>query len=73
VVIASSTCTGSTDAFLKDGQAVVVTGKGVAACQSGVDAATHQNQTLVFEDLQRGTPPARIIEMLSQDPGFSKT
>lgn len=70
VVISSSTCTGNTDDFLKDVQAVVVPGKGVAACQAGVDSATHQNQTLVFEELQRGTDPARIIEILSQDPGF---
>ena len=70
VVIASSTCTGATDDFLKDVQAVVVPGKGVAACQAGVDSATHQNQTLVFDELQRGTDPERIIEMLSQDPGF---
>lgn len=70
VVIASSTCTGNTDDFLKDVQAVVVPGKGVAACQAGVDSATHQNQTLVFEELQRGTDPARIIELLSQDPAF---
>lgn len=70
VVISSSTCTGATDDFLKDVQAVVVPGKGVAACQAGVDSATHQNQTLVFEELQRGTDPSRIIELLSQDPGF---
>jgi hypothetical protein len=70
VVVSSSTCTGTTDDFLKDVQAVVVPGKGVAACQAGVDSATHQNQTLVFEELQRGTDPARIIELLSQDPGF---
>jgi hypothetical protein len=70
VVVASSTCTGNTDDFLKDVQAVVVPGKGVAACQAGVDSATHQNQTLVFDELQRGTDPARIIELLSQDPGF---
>src|ERR1700758_4381167 len=69
VVIASSTCTGNADDFLKDIQAVVVPGKGVAACQAGVDTATHQNQTLVFDELQRGTDPARIIELLSQDPG----
>ena len=31
VVISSSTCTGNTDDFLKDVQAVVVPGKGVAA------------------------------------------
>lgn len=70
VVISSSTCTGTTDDFLKDVQAVVVPGKGVAACQAGVDSATHQNQTLVFDQLQRGTDPATIIELLSQDPGF---
>jgi hypothetical protein len=69
VVIASSTCTGTTDDFLKDIQAVVVPGKGVAACQAGVDN-THQNQTLVFEELRKGTDPARIIELLSQDPAF---
>jgi hypothetical protein len=69
VVISSSTCTGSTDDFLKDVQAVVVPGKGVAACQAGVDG-THQNQTIVFEELQRGTDPAKIIEILSQDPGY---
>jgi hypothetical protein len=69
VVIASSTCTGTTDDFLKDIQAVVVPGKGVAACQAGVDG-THQNQTLVFEELRKGTDPARIIELLSQDPAF---
>src|ERR1700712_2406381 len=69
VVISSSTCTGAADDFLKDVQAVVVPGKGVAACQAGVDG-THQNQTLVFEELQKGTEPSRIIELLSQDPGF---
>ncbi len=69
VVISSSTCTGSTDDFLKDVQAVVVPGKGVAACQAGVDGL-HQNQTLVFEELQKGTEPRRIIELLAQDPGF---
>lgn len=70
VVIASSTCTGTTDDFLKDVQAVVVPGKGVAACQAGVDSATHQNQTLVFDELQRGTDPSQIIAMLSHDPAF---
>jgi hypothetical protein len=70
VVIASSTCTGNADDFLKDLQAVVVPGKGVAACQAAADGATHQNQTLVFEELKRGTDPAHIIELLSEDPGF---
>jgi hypothetical protein len=70
VVISSATCTGAADDFLKDLQAVVVPGKGVAACQAGVDGATHQNQTLVFDQLKMGTDPATIIEMLSLDPGF---
>jgi hypothetical protein len=69
VVISSATCTGNADDFLRDVQAVVVPGKGVAACQAGVDG-THQNQTLVFEELKKGTDPKRIIEMLSLDPGF---
>jgi len=72
VVVSSSTCTGNSDDFLKDVQAVVVPGKGAAACQAGADFDTHQNQTLVFDQLQRGTDPARIIELLSQDPGFQQ-
>lgn len=69
VVIASATCTGNADDFLKNLQAVVVPGVGVAACQAGADGS-HQNQTLVFEELKKGTDPQRIIELLSQDPGF---
>jgi len=42
-------------------QAVVVPGLGVAACQAGVDN-THQNQMLVFRELQKGTEPKAIIE-----------
>ena len=72
VVVSSSTCTGNSDDFLKDVQAVVVPGKGAAACQAGADFDTHQNQTLVFDQLQRGTDPKRIIELLSQDPGFQQ-
>ncbi len=69
VVISSATCVNNDDEFLKGVQAVVVPGVGVAACQAGVDG-THQNQTIVFQELQKGTDPAKIIEMLSQDPGF---
>lgn len=69
VVIASATCVDRDDMFLMGVQAVVVPGKGVAACQAGVDG-THKNQTLVFEELQKGTDPARIIELLSVDPAF---
>lgn len=69
VVIASATCVNSDDKFLMGVQAVVVPGKGVAACQAGVDR-THANQMLVFRELQKGTDPQRIIEMLSEDPSF---
>jgi uncharacterized Ntn-hydrolase superfamily protein len=69
VVIASATCVPRDDEFLRTVQAVVVPGKGVAACQASVDG-THTNQMLVFTELQKGTDPARIIEMLSQDPSF---
>jgi len=69
VVIASATCVNGDDDFLKGVQAVVVPGKGVAACQANVDN-THQNQMLVFRELQKGTNPKAIIELLSEDPAF---
>jgi len=69
VVIASATCVDRDDQFLPGVQAVVVPGKGVAACQASVDSS-HQNQMLVFAELQKGTDPKAIIEMLSKDPAF---
>ena len=69
VVIASATCVNNDDMFLPGVQAVVVPGKGVAACQAAVDS-THENQMLVFRELQKGTDPKAIIEMLSADPAF---
>ena len=69
VVIASATCVNGDDDFLKGVQAVIVPGKGVAACQAAVDN-THQNQMLVFRELQKGTDPKAIIDLLSQDPAF---
>ena len=69
VVIASATCVNRDDQFLMGVQAVVVPGMGVAACQASVDG-THQNQMLVFRELQKGTDPKQIIAMLSQDPSF---
>lgn len=69
VVIASATCVNNNDAFLMGVQAVVVPGMGVAACQAGVDG-THANQMLVFNELEKGTDPRRIIELLSADPAF---
>jgi Raf kinase inhibitor-like YbhB/YbcL family protein len=69
VVIASATCVDRDDLFLMGVQAVVVPGKGVAACQAAVDG-THKNQMLVYEELKKGTDPKRIIELLSEDPAF---
>ena len=69
IVIASATCVDRDDQFLMGVQAVVVPGKGVAACQAGVDN-THQNQMLVFQEIQKGTDPKQIIELLSRDPAF---
>ena len=69
IVIASATCVNNNDHFLMGIQAVVVPGKGVAACQAGVDG-THTNQMLVYREILKGTDPARIIEMLSADPQF---
>jgi uncharacterized Ntn-hydrolase superfamily protein len=69
VVIASATCVNNNDAFLMGVQAVVVPGKGVAACQAGVDG-THANQMLVYNEMKKGTSPERIIELLSADPAF---
>jgi hypothetical protein len=69
VVIASATCVNQNDEFLKGVQAVVVPGKGVAACQAAVDS-THANQMLVFQELQKGTDPRAIVDLLSKDPAF---
>jgi hypothetical protein len=71
VVIASATCVNNNDQFLMGVQAVIVPGKGVAACQAGVDN-THANQMLVFAELQKGTDPRKIIELLSVDPAFQR-
>ncbi len=69
IVIASATCVNGDDDFLRNVQAVVVPGKGIAACQAAVDN-THQNHMLVFHELEKGTDPKQIIEMLSNDPAF---
>jgi hypothetical protein len=69
IVIASATCVDQNDEFLKGVQAVIVPGKGIAACQAAVDS-THQNQMLVFQEVNKGTDPAAIIALLSADPAF---
>lgn len=69
IVIASATCVNRDAEFLKNIQAVIVPGKGIAACQAAVDG-THANQMLVYNELMKGTDPARIIELLAADPAF---
>jgi hypothetical protein len=69
VAMAAASCVNTTDDAMKTAIAVVVPGIGVAACQAGADG-THQNQMLVFQELQKGTDPKTIIEMLAADPGF---
>ncbi len=80
VIIASATCVrqmsfsqrrpnGARD--LMDVQAVIVPGVGVAACQAGVDN-TRENQMLVYNELRKGTSPAKILEMLKADPNVER-
>jgi uncharacterized Ntn-hydrolase superfamily protein len=71
VIIASATCVPQArfpprpSRDLMDVQAVIVPGVGVAACQAGVDN-TRENQRIVYEELKKGTEPARIIEILRE-------
>jgi len=50
---------------------VIVPGVGVAACQAGADN-THRNQMTVFEELKKGTDPAKIIEILHMHPDIER-
>src|SRR6187200_2080335 len=80
VIIASATCVrqsgfperkpnGARD--LMDVQAVIVPGLGVAACQAGADN-TRENQMLVYNEIRKGTPPEKIIELLKKDPNIER-
>src|SRR5690606_38942594 len=77
VVIASATCVPQARFAtfpakgLMDIQAIVVPGVAVAAAQAGVDN-TRANQTLIYEELRKGTAPAEIIEMLRSDPNLQR-
>jgi uncharacterized Ntn-hydrolase superfamily protein len=75
-VVASATCVTGANLVqrappfgLRNIQAIVVPGKAAAAAQANVDA-TFANQNLIYSELQKGTDPAKIIEMLSADPNF---
>lgn len=75
IVIASATCVPQASFAnfpakgLMDVQAIVVPGKGVAAAQAGVDR-TRANQNLVFAEIEKGTDPKQIIELLKADPNI---
>jgi uncharacterized Ntn-hydrolase superfamily protein len=80
VIIASATCVAQAgfprrqplpSRDLMDVQAVIVPGVGVAACQAGADN-TRRNQMTVFEELKKGTDPAKIIEILHMDPDIER-
>lgn len=69
IVIASATCVpqaafaGFPAKGLKDVQAIIIPGIGVAAAQANVDR-TRKMQDLIATELKRGTDPARIVELL---------
>src|SRR6266850_6905524 len=68
VVIASATCVMlEPPRTLMSVQAVVVPGKGVAACQAAIDVSG-RTQMLVFQEIQKGTEPQQIIRLLHDDP-----
>jgi len=77
LVIASATCVAQARfaAFpskgLMDIQAIVVPGKGIAAAQAGVDR-TRANQTLIAEELRKGTSPEAILALLQKDPDIER-
>jgi uncharacterized Ntn-hydrolase superfamily protein len=49
-----------------DIQTIIVPGMGVAAVQAGLER-TRKNQTLIYRELERGTAPERILDLLRQD------
>ncbi len=54
-----------------DIQAIVVPGVGVAAAQAGVDR-TRENQTLIYRQIEEGTDPRLILDMLHADPEIQR-
>jgi uncharacterized Ntn-hydrolase superfamily protein len=75
IVIASATCVPQ-NAFasfpakgLKDVQAIIIPGIGIAAAQANVDR-TRKLQSLIASELNKHTDPARIIDMLKSDDQY---
>jgi uncharacterized Ntn-hydrolase superfamily protein len=71
MVISSATCAATAPNQLKQLQAIVVPGIGIAAAQAGVDR-THENQKLIYAELLKGTDPSQIIRMLEADPNIER-
>jgi uncharacterized Ntn-hydrolase superfamily protein len=76
VVIASATCVSQESIArfparsLMDIQAVIVPGVGVAAAQATLDR-TRFDQSTIFREIKRGTPPDQILALLrAKDPDF---
>jgi len=76
IVVASATCVTGANLErrappfgLRSIQAIVVPGKAAAAAQAHVDAS-FANQKLIYDELQKGTPPLDIVRLLSSDPAF---
>lgn len=63
IAIASATCLTGFD--LQHDACVIVVGRGAAAAQSFVDV-TGANRALIFAQLQAGTPPQQILQLLAQ-------
>lgn len=72
IVIASATCVpqqafaGFPATGLKDVQAIIIPGVGIAAAQANVDR-TRKLQSMIAVELNKHTDPARIIDMLKSD------
>jgi uncharacterized Ntn-hydrolase superfamily protein len=72
IVIASATCVpqqafaGFPAKGLKDVQAIIIPGVGIAAAQANVDR-TRKLQALIALELNKGTDPTRIIDMLKSE------
>lgn len=77
IVISSATCVpqqafaGFPASGLKDVQAIIIPGVGIAAAQANVDRS-RKLQALVAAELNKHTDPARIIDMLkTEDPNHA--
>jgi len=72
VVIASAACVAQSSfalfpaKSLMDLQAIIVPGKGVAVAQAATDV-TRANQDRIFVEIDKGTDPRQIIELLKSD------